>query len=86
MLRGTDKRNIRTARPNLDLPDHLQPAGATKADRLEGAMAAADLVEVVGATEALLHPAADARFSSTMSVILTQFLNPPSEFWLTRLM
>lgn len=84
-LQGTDKPYNRTARPNLALPDRLQPAEATKAGRLEVAMAAADLVEVV-ATEVLLHPAADVRSLSTMSVILTLFLITPSELPLTRLL
>ena len=85
-LQSTNKRRNRTARPSLALPDHLQPAEATKAGRLEVAMAAAaDLVEGVAATEALLHPAADDRSSSTMSVILSQFLYQ-SEVSLTRVM
>ena len=74
-LQSTNQRRNRTARPSLALPDRLQPAEATKAGRLEVAMAAAaGLVVGVVATEALLHPAADDRSSSTMSVILSQFL------------
>ena len=77
-LQGADKSHFRTARPNLALPDRLQLAEATKAGRLEVAMAAAaDMVEAVVATEALLHPAADARFSSTMFVILPPILDHP---------
>ena len=83
-LQGTDNRYVRTARPNLALPDRLQPAEATTVDRLEVAMVAvADSVEAVVATEALLHPVVDARSSSTMSVILTLFLIAPSELPLT---
>ena len=58
-------------RPNLALPDRLQRVEATKAGRLEVATAAADLVEVVVATEALRRPAVDDKSLSTMSVILT---------------
>ena len=85
-LHSTNKRRNRTARPNLALPDRLQPAEATKAGRLEVATGAADLVEGAVATEALLHPAEGDRSSSTMSVILNPFLIPTSELSLTRLM
>ena len=81
--RGTDNRYTRTARPSLALLDRLQPAEATKADRLEVAMAVADLVEVGVATGGLPHPAADARSLSTMSVILTLFSRIQSELPLT---
>ena len=80
-LQVTDKRRLRIARPNLDLPDRLQLAEVTTAGRLEVATAAVVLVAV--ATGALLHPAADARSSSTMSVILTLFLFPLLELSLT---
>lgn len=84
-LRRTDKRHIRTVRPNLVLPDRLQPAEATKAAHLEVAMAAADMVEGLVPTEALLHPAADGRSSSTMSVTFNPLLTTQSELLLTRL-
>ena len=84
MLQGTNKRSTRTARPNLALPDRLQLVEAMKADHLEVVAMAVDSVLVVVlvvvvlvvvlATEALLHPAAGVRSSSTMSVILTLFL------------
>ena len=86
VFHSTNKQRNRTARPNLALPDRLQPAEATKAGRLEVATGAADLVEAVVATEALLHPAEDDRSSSTMSVILNPFLITTSELSLTRLM
>lgn len=84
-LHSTNERHIRTVRPNLVLPDRLQPAEATKAGHLEVAMAAADMVEGLVASEALLHPAADGRSSSTMSVTFNPLLTTQSELLLTLL-
>ena len=71
-------------RLNLVLPDRLQPAEVTKADRLEVAMAAVVMVEEGVAMEALLLPAADDKFSSTMSVINILSLTTLSESMLTQ--
>ena len=54
----------RTAKPNLDLLDHQQHVGGTK-----GLQAAAAIVAAAADSEDLLPPAADAKYSSTTSVI-----------------
>ena len=83
-LHNTKSQCNRTARPNLALLDRLLPVEATKAGRLEVAMEAADMVEWVVATEALLHRVADDKSLSTMSVILNPWLFISSELSLTR--
>ena len=61
----------RTAKPNLVLPDHLQPVEGMKVHQAVAVSAAAALTEV------LLPPMVDVKYSSTMSVMST---NPEDVF------
>jgi hypothetical protein len=54
---------LRTASQSLDLPDQLRPAEATKADRLEVALAVAVAAMAVVVSEDLLLPVVDVRSS-----------------------